>query len=314
MKNFLINTFIFVLVLMGALLVGWHFIQEDVILYFTQVPIEAESFDDNLVLAVEEALEAEGNGSDDLDMITALGAFDWLEHIGMIDELEIGPIGELIMPSIDVRMPIFYGYHEPNISIGAGTYRPYYMWDAPEKRMGENNFVLASHWDPNPGIRFGGLDRIQVGDMLILRDSNYLYLYKTIIGNNYIIGSYRSNIAHIDPDHVWLTLFTCTPDGDPYLRVMVRGEFIEKFSIAELNELLLADELSDSEISDETEEMIDLDAIADVVDIDVIIEVVETLDETEVPFPGVEIAVVTSASLVFTIVIVWVANLGNKKK
>jgi len=313
MKNFLINAVIFLLVLMGGLFVGWHFIQEDVIRYFTQVPIEAESFDVNLVNALEEVEEIEENGTNDLDMITALGAFDWLDHIGLIEELEIGPIGEVIMPSIDVRVPIFLGYHEPNISIGAGTYRPYYMWDAPEKRMGENNFVLASHWDPNPGIRFGGIDQLQVGDLLILRDSNYLYLYETIIGDNYIIGSDRSDIAHIDPDHTWLTLFTCTPDGDPYRRVMVRGEFVEKLSIVELIELM--EEAEAAEEANALAAARALEALAEAeIDMEVIANVVENLDDTEVFFPTADVAIATSGALFFAIVIVWIANLGPKKK
>jgi len=296
MKNFLINTLIFLLVLAGGLLVGWHYIQEDVILYLTQVPIVADQFDANLVTAIEEAEDTE---IDDLDVITSLGAFDWIDHIGVIDELEVGPIGELIMPSIDVRVPIFYGAHEPNISIGAGTYRPNYMWDAPEKRMGEGNLVLASHWDPNPGIRFGGIDQIRAGDLLILRDSHYLYLYETIIEND-VVNYYRTDIAHIIDDYVWLTLFTCTPDGSQ--RTVVRGEFIEKLSISDLNDMLEAGELEALEV------------LAEVIDLEELASVVEALDETEVPFPVIEVAAVGGGSLLFAMLIVKFSNKGSKKK
>lgn len=306
MKNFLTSSLVFLLVLTGGLLVGWHFVQEQVILFFIQVPIEAQDFATNLVTAIEESEEIVDYDEDESDIITNLGAFDWIDHIGLIDELEIGPIGELIMPSIDVRVPIFYGYEEPNISIGAGTFRPRYMrnlhyieeFNIPEKAMGENNLVLASHWDPNPGIRFGGIDQIRIGDKLILRDSNYLYLYKTII-ENYVIESRRTDIAHIDPDHTWLTLFTCTPDGSQ--RVMVRGEFIEKLSISELNNL---NDMEDFELA----------TLTDVIDLEVLAEVIETLDETEITFPILEVAIAVSAALLFATLIIWISNSGSRRK
>jgi len=317
MKNFLINALIFLLVLTGGLLVGWHFIQGGVIRYLTQVTIDAEAFDANLEFAVEEA-EAEmeeiinGDDTDELDIITTLGPFAWLEHVGVADDLEIQPIGELIMPSIDVRVAIFLGYQEPRISLGAGTYRPRWMrnpanieyYDIPEKAMGENNFVLASHWDPNPELRFGGIDQIQVGDLLILRDSNYLYLYETIIGDNHIIAPNRIDIAHVDPDHTWLTLFTCTPDG--YQRVMVRGEFVEKISISELAAMLEAGELEELEgISEDIIEVVDSETLRDIV---------ETLDETEVPFPIVDVVIATGGALSFAVLIVWISGSGSNKK
>jgi len=296
MKNFLINTIIFLLVLAGALLVGWHFIQEDVILYFTQTPIVAEDFEANLI-AAEAAAEAADEDVFDWDAVASLEAFDWLQHVGIGDE--VSPIGELIIPSIGTRLPIFHGVVEPNISIGAGTLLPGSV-------MGERNYTLGSHWDPNPGIRFGGLDRIQVGDLLILRDSNYLYLYETIIGDNYIIAPNRWDIADYVSGNIWLTLFTCTPDGEQ--RVMVRGEFVEKLAVAELRDLVEAEESTELAYEEA------LAALAEAVDLEVIIEVAETLDDTEVPFPMTDVALVAGGSLLFAIAIVWIANRGPKKK
>jgi len=302
MKNFLTNTIIFVLVLAGALLIGWHFIQEGVILYYTQTPIVAEDFEANLVAAIEAAEEADEDVFD-WDAVASLEAFDWLQHVGIGDE--VSPIGELIIPSIGTRLPIFHGVIEPNISIGAGTLLPGSV-------MGEGNYTLGSHWDPNPGIRFGGLDRIQVGDLLILRDANYLYLYETIIGNNYIIQPYRWDIADYVYGNIWLTLFTCTPDG--YQRVMVRGEFVEKLAVTELLELVEAAEATEEAYARLQEQLEELERSIDLDIIEVIVEVAETLDETEVPFPINDVALVAGGSLVFAIMIVWLSNRGSKKK
>ncbi|MCL1990963.1 MAG: class A sortase [Defluviitaleaceae bacterium] len=293
MKNFLINTLIFLLVLSGTLLVGWHFIQENVILYFTQTTIVPEEFEANLIAA----MEADDDDVFDWEAVYLLDAFDWLQHVGIGDE--VSPIGELIIPSIGTRLPIFHGVVEPNISIGAGTLLPGMV-------MGEGNYVLGSHWDPNPGIRFGGLDRVQVGDLLILRDGNYLYLYETIVGNNYIIEPYRWDIANYVEGRVLLTLFTCTPDG--LQRVKVRGEFVEKLSVAELRDLV--DQAAELE---ELAHLQALESLAESVDLETLVDVVETLDETTVPFPVTDVTLVTGGALVFASLIVGISSLNPKK-
>jgi len=126
-------------------------------------------------------------------------------------------------------LPIYHGVNEPNITLGAGSMRPEFV-------MGEGNITLASHWDSNPEVRFGGLHLIEQGDLLILRDANYLYIYETII-YNYIIEPYRIDIADYVEGEVLLTLFTCTPDGTQ--RLMVRGELTQRVPIEDSD--LLAD-------------------------------------------------------------------------
>ena len=285
MKDFLINTLIFLLVLVGSLLVGWHFIQEDVILFYTQVPIVVEEFETNFI-------ETEETAEFDWEAVGQLEAFDWLQYVGIGDE--VSPIGDLIIPSIGTRLPIFHGIGEPNISIGAGTMLPGMV-------MGEGNYTLASHWDPNPGVRFGGLDRVQIGDILILRDSNYLYIYETIIGNNYIIGDYRSDIVDYVEGKIFLTLFTCTPDG--FRRVKVRGELVDQLSVAELREMV-----------DLAAEMEILANLSPSINVEEIIEVVEELEYSEIPFPIVEVALAVGGSFLLASFVVWIANLGARKK
>ena len=158
----------------------------------------------------------------DWDVVHYLDETYWLNYID-IPEGNVHPLGELLIPTIDARIPIYHGVGEPNITIGAGTMNPEFV-------MGEGNITLASHWDPNPEIRFGGLHLVEDGDLLILRDSNYLYIYETIIYNT-VIERYQSYIADYVPGKNYLTLFTCTPDGAN--RLMVRGEFVERIAIAD---------------------------------------------------------------------------------
>jgi len=163
----------------------------------------------------------------DWDIVTPLDSTYWLNYTGIPDDEEYS-VGELFIPAINTRLPIFQGVNEPNITIGAGSMKPDFI-------MGEGNITLASHWDPNPRVRFGGLHLVEEGDLLLLSDAEYLYIYETIIYNT-IITRYQVEITDYVEGKTYLTLFTCTPDGTE--RLMVRGEFVESIPIAELRSSL----------------------------------------------------------------------------
>jgi len=285
--NFLVNIIIFLLISVGSFLVAWRFIEEDVILYFTQVPIVSADFELNLI-------EMEETAEFDWDVVDSLDATYWLNYINIPDD-DVHPIGELLIPSIDARLPIFHGVGEPNITIGVGTMKPEFV-------MGEGNITLASHWDPNPGVRFGGLHLVEEGDYLILRDSNFLYIYETIIYDT-IITRYQFYITEYVEGKIYLTLFTCTPDG--VNRLMVRGEFVEKVAIEDLEAAVAAEEAA---MAAESGVLADLGRL----DVEIIIDVVETLEETEIPFPTTDVALAVGGSLVLGLIVVRFSNRGRR--
>jgi len=144
---------------------------------------------------------------------SAVGA-NWLTGEGEM-------IGQIYMPSINVELPIFEGLNNDNLSVGAGTSVPY-------AQMGAGNFVLAAHWNEDAAMFFGGIHLIQVGDLIILENDEYRFIYEVIIGDNHIIEAYRVDILDYVPGKRYVTLFTCTPDG--HQRVKVRGELIDVVS------------------------------------------------------------------------------------
>lgn len=279
MKKILVNSMIFILIFSGMVLIGWHFIQDSVILYFTQVEINPDDFAENLA-ATEDVVEY------DWDNVRQLELLDLLAYV----DYEVHPIGELILPSIDVRLPVLQGPTNANMTLGAGTVRPGFV-------MGAGNYVLGSHWDPNPTVRFGGLSLIEIGDLIILRDADYLYLYETIIAN-YVIEPNRLDIVDEVVGKVYVTLFTCTPDGSQ--RVMVRGELVEQVLIADIQDA--ADWFQERE------------ELANVIDMELFREVVEQLDESEVEFPTLEVAAVLVGSILIAGSAVWLSGKDFRRK
>jgi len=211
--NFLKKLTIFVLVVMTILFASWLFILERLVVeYFAHVEIDPTQFEANFNQAKEVA-------EFDFSIIDELG----LSGIMLYINAEVAPIGELIIPSVDIHLPIFHGITEAHLSIGAATLTP-------NGQMGAGNYSLASHYMPWDGMLFGSLHLVQIGDLIVLRDDTYLYLYEAI--SNEVIEAYLVEIIDEIPDQTIITLITCTPDG--LMRVAVQGEFKEQILISDL--------------------------------------------------------------------------------
>jgi LPXTG-site transpeptidase (sortase) family protein len=214
--------------------------------------------------------------------------FDILNYIGY----EVHPIGELILPTIDIRLPILQGTSDANMTLGAGTTRPGMV-------MGAGNFVLGSHTASDVGTRFGGLHLLEVGDLIILRDADYLYLYEIIIAN-YVVYETRLDIIDEVPGKIYVTLFTCTDVVNSDYRIVVRGEFFEQISIAQLQQS--ADLLAEFE------------AMVPTINVEIIRVVIESLEHTEIPFPTVSVALVIGGSIIAATGALWLSGMGGRKE
>ena len=109
-------------------------------------------------------------------------------------------LGLISIPDLDMLLPIYKGLSNEILFYGAGTLKP-------EQRMGENNYVLASHnYEYEPKLLFTPLLRSQVGMKVYLTDKDKVYIYQI------------SEIKKVNPEDVWvtddrgkneLTLITC---------------------------------------------------------------------------------------------------------
>ena len=270
------------LVMAGSLLVGWHFIQAEVMNYLTQVEIVPERFEYNRIYT-EEAAEF------DWDAVTHLEFFDMLGYMDSVDL--VNPIGELFLPSIDMRLPILQGTSDLNMTLGAGTVRPGLV-------MGQGNFVLGSHNAPDTSTRFGGLHLLEIGDLIILRDAEYLYIYEIVLAN-YIVHQTRIDITDEVPGKTYVTLFTCTDVTNSDYRIVVRGEYTHRVSFAE--------------IQASVDLLAEFEAMSPTVNVEIIREVIENLDDAEIPFPTSSAALVTGGSLTAAIGVVWLSGKGGQK-
>ncbi|MCA5011971.1 MULTISPECIES: class A sortase [unclassified Enterococcus] len=123
-------------------------------------------------------------------------------------------IGAVALPDVKINLPIFRGLDNVVLLTGAGTMKP-------DQEMGKGNYALASHRVQDMVSLFSPLEYSKPGELIYTTDLNNVYTYKI----NYVEKIDPSRVELIDdvPGKKMITLITC---GDMYAttRIAVQGE------------------------------------------------------------------------------------------
>lgn len=126
-------------------------------------------------------------------------------------------IAQIVIPSVDLHLPIGKGVSEAVLLYGAGTMKP-------EQQPGVGNYALASHYIEGKDILFGPLYDAKLGDQMYIIDNEFTYEYK--VTKHEIILDSDVQVIYDVPDETLLTLITCAEKGTK--RLLVQGEFVSK--------------------------------------------------------------------------------------
>ena len=229
MKKFIAASLVFSLTFAGTLLLAWSFFLEEVVVpYLAHVDIDRSAFEVNLQEATSQ------NEVFDFEIVQNLGVTGLLPYVGV----EVFPIGEIIAPDIDLRLPILYGVTEAHVSLGAATMNN-------RQQMGQGNYALASHNMLVENVLFSDVHLLQENQPIFLLDNEHVYVYNITTANRLI---YPHQVYVIDdtPGLSQLTLITCNEDGS--MRVMVQADFVERLALNEISEELhIALDIPDAE-------------------------------------------------------------------
>lgn len=129
---------------------------------------------------------------------------------------DIHVIGRIQIEAIDLDLPVVNSLTDETLYFGAGMMKSGQV-------MGEGNYSLASHRMRNPNLLFSPLDRIEIGDKIVISDDTGSYTYEAI-KKEVIEAEGVHVIDDIEGDRL-ITLITCTNEGSQ--RLMVRGELVE---------------------------------------------------------------------------------------
>ncbi|MGX6978465.1 class A sortase [Vagococcus elongatus] len=214
MKNFFINLFLLLLLLVGLALIFNKQIQSFLL---------SQLLDKNRVENVSRKdIEANMNKKASFDF-EAVESADFESVLrGRLNNENMYVVGGIAIPEVNINLPVYKGLSPNAITFGAGTMKE-------EQRMGEGNYALASHHMIDREILFGPLVHIELGHTIYLTDLAYIYEY-TVVFKEYVAPT-RVDLIDDVADRVLVTLITCDYTGAN--RIAVQGELVQKVSVKE---------------------------------------------------------------------------------
>ena len=155
-----------VLLVAGLLLLAYSFFP-DLLMWW-------RSDDSQQMLDDASAAQMQANGAGDgeidflsIDDISASTAW----RAGDIDPSLL--VGQLVIPDIDLNLPIFKSLNNTTLMSGAAVMKN-------QQIMGEGNYALAGHYTHTSGNLFGPLRSIKKGASIRLTDKEKIYEYKYV--------------------------------------------------------------------------------------------------------------------------------------
>lgn len=146
--------------------------------------------------------------------------------IGAINFDNKAVIGQLIIPDIDVNLPILKGVTNANLLVGATTM-------VPSQNMGEGNYPLAGHKMKQKELLFGSLMDIEVGATVYITDKKTIYEYKiydTVIVPDTAMEMLENKKAEEKGKPI-ISLMTCYYSSKTGKRFFALGELIDQYPI-----------------------------------------------------------------------------------
>lgn len=206
-------------ILVGALFLMTPFITEKIVeakkpkISLESLPIE--TIKENL--ANEESIDFQYEEIEDINIGSVIKS--------AFEENTDSLIGILLIPSLDINLPIYKGVNDSNLMRGVSTMKP-------DQKMGLNNYSLAGHNMKNKSLLFGSLMDIEEGAQVYMSDGQYIYEY--IIEKNEIVADTSLEMIDIDRyDHASISLMTCYGTSKSGKRFFSIGKLVDQYPLEE---------------------------------------------------------------------------------
>jgi len=145
---------------------------------------------------------------EDLNILNTLGNFK--------NSTDLVTEGMVVIPSINMSLPIFKGVTDEGLMIGATTLTS-------QQKMGTGNYSIASHNMEESGVLFSSLNQVKMREYIYLYDEDHKYIYSA--NDSGIIEPTAMNVIDNDTPKNEVTLITCENGGST--RYFLTGDLIE---------------------------------------------------------------------------------------
>lgn len=214
MKKKLSMIFIVLLFLIGLFLVCLNPLQSFLI----------KKLNDDLMNVSAEDLERNDalDANFDFNEAATLSVFDVMN--AQLNREDVYALGTIVVPKVDIQLPIVKGVGKYALSVGAGTMKP-------NQKMGEGNYALAGHYFENKNdLLFSPLYFTEIGDIVYITNKKEVYAYE--ITSKDVILATAVDIINDVPTEKLLTLITCANDGVD--RLAVRAKLVSTYTFEEM--------------------------------------------------------------------------------
>ena len=144
-----------------------------------------------------------------------------LQYKSMLSISGGGVMGYVEIPCIDVSLPIYHGTDESVLQEAVG----HLEWTSLPTGGESTHCVISGHRGLPRAKLFTDLNRVQVGDVFILRVLDEILTYE--VDQILIVEPDQANSLLVEEGKDLCTLVTCTPYGVNTHRLLVRGHRVE---------------------------------------------------------------------------------------
>lgn len=209
-----------VLILVGIILILIPNVKEEIIKY--NIKNKSEIIEtithDEIVNNLE--IEAEYN----YEAIEDVGTISSIIKASDFDNKSM--IGQLIIPDLDINLPILKGVTNANLLAGVTTM-------VPEQKMGEGNYPLAGHRMKNKNLLFGSLMDIEIGTIVYITDKETIYeytIYDTVVVSDTAMDMLYNKKAN-EREKPIVSLMTCYYSSNTGKRFFALGELMKEYPV-----------------------------------------------------------------------------------
>lgn len=175
---------------------------------------------EEIIQNIETDAEFDYEAIEDVDIASTI--------IGSINFDNKSMIGQLIIPDLDINLPILKGITNANLLAGATTM-------VPEQKMGEGNYPLAGHKMKQKNLLFGSLMDIEVGTIVYITDKKTIYeyrIYDTVVVPDTAMEMLDNNRADERGKPI-ISLMTCYYSSKTGKRFFALGELIDEYPVGD---------------------------------------------------------------------------------
>jgi sortase A len=212
-----------ILILIGIILVSVPLLTEQIIKHYNKniakEEITMEEIKSNIKINEEKKdIEFDFSVIQDIDIMSAIkGSMDFDRNL---------VIGILLIPDLDIDIPIFKGLTNGNLMAGVATMRP-------DQSMGVGNYPLAGHNMRDKSLLFGSLMDIKVGTKAIISDGDTVYEYE--IYENIVVPDTALDMIFDEKSKEKgkpiISLMTCYHSSKTGKRFFSLGELVDEYPV-----------------------------------------------------------------------------------